>query len=484
MLRSIGKFSKSFFIKLLVAIIILPFIFWGMGDVFRGGSTNIIATIDGDKISSQEFLNYVNKLNLSKNDIKNLSKTNLMENILSEFIGRKIINLEINDLGIEVSDKSLRDIIKNDKTFFKSDKFSRTEYEKFLLKSNLNAPLFEKNIVAQEKKRQLLSFLSSGVNIPYFLIKSEFNKENQSKTIKYIDLEKIYQIYAPEKKDIDLVFTENKDLFIQTFKSLSFVKLDPSNLVGGKDFNETFFNTINEIENYTLDGSSINEIVKQYSLVLKKLPELNINQTDQSGNRFDKIDKELFAKIFNIKEVKAPEVINFKNEYFLVEVSKTNKVKQSINNKNVSKMIISQLKLKNKFKNNSKISREIISGQFNFVSMQNYAKKNSVEIKQEIINDLKNNKKFSENMIKQIFLMKDGEVNLITDNLLKENFIIYSEKTKFKDFSRKDINYQKYKSKAKLNFSQEIYSVYDKDVNRKYKININKKTIDRIKNSL
>jgi len=81
-------------------------------------------------------------------------------------------------------------------------------------------------------------------------------------------------------------------------------------------------------------------------------------------------------------------------------------------------------------------------------------------------------------------LMKDGEVNLITDNLLKENFIIYSEKTKFKDFSRKDINYQKYKSKAKLNFSQEIYSVYDKDVNRKYKININKKTIDRIKNSL
>ena len=287
-----------------------------------------------------------------------------------------------------------------------------------------------------------------------------------------------------KKKDIDLVFTENKDLFIQTFKSLSFVKLDPSNLVGGKDFNETFFNTINEIENYTLDGSSINEIVKQYSLVLKKLPELNINQTDQSGNRFDKIDKELFAKIFNIKEVKAPEVINFKNEYFLVEVSKTNKVKQSINNKNVSKMIISQLKLKNKFKNNSKISREIISGQFNFVSMQNYAKKNSVEIKQEIINDLKNNKKFSENMIKQIFLMKDGEVNLITDNLLKENFIIYSEKTKFKDFSRKDINYQKYKSKAKLNFSQEIYSVYDKDVNRKYKININKKTIDRIKNSL
>ena len=36
MATSIGKLSKSFFIKLLVGIIILPFVFWGMGDVFRG----------------------------------------------------------------------------------------------------------------------------------------------------------------------------------------------------------------------------------------------------------------------------------------------------------------------------------------------------------------------------------------------------------------------------------------------------------------
>ena len=46
MSTSIGKLSKSFFIKLLVGIIILPFVFWGMGDVFRGGNKNVIATIN------------------------------------------------------------------------------------------------------------------------------------------------------------------------------------------------------------------------------------------------------------------------------------------------------------------------------------------------------------------------------------------------------------------------------------------------------
>ena len=43
MATSIGKLSKSFLLKLLVGIIILPFVFWGMGDVFRGGNQNVIA---------------------------------------------------------------------------------------------------------------------------------------------------------------------------------------------------------------------------------------------------------------------------------------------------------------------------------------------------------------------------------------------------------------------------------------------------------
>ena len=65
MATSIGKISKSFFLKLLVGIIILPFVFWGMGDVFRGGNQNVIATIDSKKLNTQDFVNYLNKLKSS-----------------------------------------------------------------------------------------------------------------------------------------------------------------------------------------------------------------------------------------------------------------------------------------------------------------------------------------------------------------------------------------------------------------------------------
>ena len=126
MTTSIGKLSKSFFLKLLVGIIILPFVFWGMGDVFRGGNQNVIATVDSNKISTQEFVNYINRLNLSEEQRKNMSKTDLVEQILSDYIGKKVMSLEIENFGIEVTDGALRDIIKNDKSFFKDDIFYRT----------------------------------------------------------------------------------------------------------------------------------------------------------------------------------------------------------------------------------------------------------------------------------------------------------------------------------------------------------------------
>ena len=56
MLGSIRKFSKSFLAKIFIAIIALPFILWGMGDVFTSGKQNVIAEINNEKISSKNLL--------------------------------------------------------------------------------------------------------------------------------------------------------------------------------------------------------------------------------------------------------------------------------------------------------------------------------------------------------------------------------------------------------------------------------------------
>ena len=143
-----------------MGLITLPFIFWGMGDIFSGGSQNVVAKIDSEKISTQEFINYVRMLNIKEKDREKIINNNILEKILSSYIGNKVLELELNDLRLIISNKSLKNIIINDKTFFKNNAFSRTEYEKFLITSNLSAPQFEENIAQQEKKRQLLEYLS------------------------------------------------------------------------------------------------------------------------------------------------------------------------------------------------------------------------------------------------------------------------------------------------------------------------------------
>ena len=117
MLSSIGKLSKSILIKVLVAIIILPFIFWEW-EMSLGGNQNVVATMNSKKVSSKEFVEHVNRISLNEEQIKNIKDTDLIEKILSDYIGRKLIELEVKDFNITISDKTLREIIINDETFF------------------------------------------------------------------------------------------------------------------------------------------------------------------------------------------------------------------------------------------------------------------------------------------------------------------------------------------------------------------------------
>ena len=64
MLNSIRNFSKTIFAKILLVIVVIPFVFWGMGGVFSSGNTNSLAKIDNINISTQEFIEHINDLNI------------------------------------------------------------------------------------------------------------------------------------------------------------------------------------------------------------------------------------------------------------------------------------------------------------------------------------------------------------------------------------------------------------------------------------
>jgi len=86
MLNSIRNFSKTIFAKILIVIIIIPFVFWGMGGIFNSGNSNNIAKINSYSISTQDFIDYINKSKINPNTIKKNLENNVLEEVLSMFV--------------------------------------------------------------------------------------------------------------------------------------------------------------------------------------------------------------------------------------------------------------------------------------------------------------------------------------------------------------------------------------------------------------
>tara|TARA_B100000242_G_C43041012_1_gene485705 strand:+ start:63 stop:1514 length:1452 start_codon:yes stop_codon:yes gene_type:complete len=482
MFTAIGKFSKSFILKLFVGIIILPFVFWGMGDVFRGGNQNVIATIESEKINTQDFVDYLKKLNLNEKQIKDLPKTDLLEKILSEYIGKRVMEKEIKKLGIVVNDNSLRKMIKSDKLFFKDNKFSRTEYEKFLLKGGLNAPVFEANIVEQEKRRQFLSSLSGGITIPEAVVRKEFRKENQIKTIRYIDLEKYHSNIKPSEESKKELYEKNKEVFFTEFKNIRYAEITPEKIIGDKEYNEAFFKQLDIIENNVLDGQSFDETSKNSNIDVVSIKKINAKKEDEKKNKID-IPDELFQKIYNLNSPKTPEILNLGNKYFLAEIYEIEKKNKSFNDPEVQKALEAQLNFKNKIENNTSIIKDISMGALDKEKFIQFALKNKLNIKNYKIKSLKQNKMFSEAIIKRVFMINDNEIDLVTNNTLTKNFLILAVSTEYKDLKKDSKEYEQYEAKAKLNLINKIYQSHDNNLNKKYKVELNQRTIERVKNS-
>ena len=184
MLTSIRKFSNTIFAKILLGIIIIPFVFWGMGSSFVGGNKNIIVVIEKEKYSVEEFGNFVQKIAGTNKKID----ANQIEELLSMFISEKLMESEVEHFTIVLSDDSLAKLIRHQKDFKRDNKFSRIEYEKFLLKNNITAINFENNLSKVETKKQLLDFIGGGIFPSKFLVNTEYDKINQKRKIELINL--------------------------------------------------------------------------------------------------------------------------------------------------------------------------------------------------------------------------------------------------------------------------------------------------------
>ena len=170
MIEKFRKFSSTKIARVFIAIIILPFVMWGMGNVFGGGNQNTIAKIDNKSISVKKFIDYIRTTNIDPTKIRDDPNLKILDKLLYDFISNEILLMEAKKFNLKISNESMATIIKNQNIFKKDNKFSRTKYEKFLLERNMPATYYEQEFSKQEIKKLLFSLIGDGFIIPKYYI--------------------------------------------------------------------------------------------------------------------------------------------------------------------------------------------------------------------------------------------------------------------------------------------------------------------------
>jgi hypothetical protein len=164
MLRAMRKHAKYFYV--LFFVVILSFVFWGVGTVDKTGGVQIAAEVGKYKISAEDYWKvydstsrFYRELYKDKFNDEMEKKLNLKENVLNSMVNEKVLLIAAKETGITVSDQELQDKISHEPAFMNNGAFDRNLYINRLRLNRLTPEEFE-NETRQEltatKMRRLI----------------------------------------------------------------------------------------------------------------------------------------------------------------------------------------------------------------------------------------------------------------------------------------------------------------------------------------
>jgi len=453
---------------LLIIVIIIAFGFGGFGGGFNTGNQNNIAKINNIKISSQDFMDYLNQTGLSQQVIRDNIDQDIIEELLSALVSKTMLDIEIKNLKLIVSENMMIEKIKKNKQFLdENGKFQRTLYEKFLLTNNMTAPMFEEKLKNNTLQKQLFTYISGGAEFPNFLIKKFYKEKNRKLNVDYINLDTFYK--KPEtytSVEMKNFINENTDKLKQDYIDFSYVNISPKNLIGLEEFNNAFFDKIDYIENQISKNIDFKTIIKELNLSPTKL------------NSYINLDnaKTIENKIYNSRKDKI-EILEDNGTYIFYNIDNLNTKLPSLDDDRFKTQIRNLLFQKGKYAFNKNILNNINQNKFNQTSFDQLGKDKIKKIK---LNSIKDNKQFEINSVEILYSLPINSFTLITDS---ENiFIAKTVKYEDQEILENSKEFNVISNEASAENRNDLLKSYDYLLNNKYKVVVNKKTLERIKN--
>ena len=454
---------------LLIFVIIIAFGFGGFGGGFSTGNQNNIAKINNTNISTQDFMDYLNESGLSQQVIKENIDKNIIEELLSTLVSTTLLDLEIEELNLSITEDVLIKKIKNNKNFHdENGLFQRTLYEKFLLTNNSSAPMFEIRLKNNELQKQLFTYISGGTKTPEFLINKFYKENNKKLDIEYINLNIFYKKNEMfTDNDIKFFVEENAEKLKQDYIDFSYVEISPKKLLGVDEFNQAFFDKIDDIENQISKNIDFEIIVK------------NLDMSPTEVNSYINLDNKKIVEnmIYNSRNDKI-EILENDGAYVLYNIDNSISKLPDLENPIFKEQITNLLFQKEKYEFNKNILEKINKKTFNQASFNELGKNNIKEIK---LDSIKDTKKFEANSIQILYSLPINSFTLIAN---KENDVFIAKTVQYEEnnINKNSTNFEKISSEEGAQSKNNILKSYDLFLNSRYQVVVNEKTLERVKN--
>ncbi|HYQ48203.1 MAG TPA: SurA N-terminal domain-containing protein [Thermodesulfovibrionales bacterium] len=148
MLKTMRHHAKYFYV--LFFVVILSFIFWGVGTVDKSSNAQIVAEVGKYRISTQDYarvyegmLKFYRDLYKDKFDDEMQKKLNIKEKAIDTLVSQTVLLVAAQDTGIAVSDAELKEAIVNEPAFMRDGVFDASVYQNVLRYSQLTPGMYE-----------------------------------------------------------------------------------------------------------------------------------------------------------------------------------------------------------------------------------------------------------------------------------------------------------------------------------------------------
>lgn len=212
------KQAGSWLIKGLLAIIVIVFVFWGVGS-FRSRQANKVALVNGEVITVREYQESYNSLveqlkarlgnNLNEETLKTLG---LKKRALDRLIDGRLLVGEAEKLKFKVTDEELAGTIGNIKAFQSDGRFNKETYERVLSRNHMTPEEFESSVRESLMIERVGSFVTGNVKVSENEALEWFKWKNGSVNVDFVSFEpEKYNGINPSQEEIKSFFDKKKE---------------------------------------------------------------------------------------------------------------------------------------------------------------------------------------------------------------------------------------------------------------------------------